>query len=123
MDFVEGANEEPTHSDIHCPSGQHFTTSFVSFSIQVETVRKHTEATDKKKYQIEIHCEIAMQSPILHTSVYMLSAIGRSDPSADGRPVGGSTDGSDPSADGLDICGVGGSGPSVDIVLKRRVNL
>ena len=30
---------------------------------------------------------------------------------------------SDPSADGLDICAVGGSGPSVDIVLKRRVNL
>ena len=60
----------------------------------------------------------------------MLRAIGRSDPSADGSdpsvdpPTGRpSADGSDLSADGLDICTGGGSGPSVDIVLKRRVKL
>ena len=71
--------------------------------------RIFTEVLD---YNIQKFASIRMKIRL----VYMLRAIGRSDPSADGRPVGGSTD-------GFDICAGGGSGPSVDIVSKRRETL
>ena len=48
-------------------------------------------------------------------------AIGLSDPLADGSDPSVDPPTGRPSADGSDICAVGGSGPSVDIVLKMRV--